>query len=454
MTMSHRSLTTNVITDLLRIPKFGTGIGLHRGQYLLDQGPLRDWRSQVNTIKITGSNGKGSVCTMVAAILQEIGLTVGLYTSPHLFDFTERIRINGIPISLEALQTAAQWTQRQIEQYQRVYPQDHYGAFEVFTAVAAYHFAQNQIHTVVAEAGIGGRYDTTRLLPGPVAALTSLDLEHTQILGSTLEQIAYDKADLCPSGGTLVVGTLDPEVLRRLTAYCSLRTVTLIRTDQVCACSTPRYHRGQMVFDFHYRDRVIADLRLAALGQYQVQNAALAIVLADQWLQRCELDFTPIQFTAAVRRALAQATIPGRLQRIWDQPEIYVDVGHSPDAIVQLVRSIQGLWPSAPWLLVTGVSYDKNVEGVLAPLAPLATQAICTRAGHKGSDVDGIVACLQSLRPELPLHRAATIEDAVTIAQALASQQNLKVLVAGGLFLAAEFTQALQGKDPQALHFL
>ncbi|NER98433.1 MAG: hypothetical protein F6J86_32180 [Symploca sp. SIO1B1] len=452
--MQHSQLNSELITQLLHIPKFGRGIGLHRMDYLLNQERIASWLYQIDAIKVTGSNGKGSVCHMVAAILKEAGWRVGLYTSPHLFHFQERIRVDGIDISDHDLQIVGQWVLNTIEEYQQCYPNDQCGAFEAFTAMALHHFATCQVDALVTEAGIGGRFDSTRMIPGRTTAITSLDLEHTEILGSTLELIAHDKADLCPSGGRLVVGEIDSEVLRKLEVYCALRKVHLLSISNCCTFSKPRYLDSQLVFDMQYRDLNLEDLHLKLLGTHQVNNAVVAIVLAEDWLRLKQPHLSNVELESIVRSALAHVSVLGRLQKVWEQPEIYVDVGHSPDAMKQLVASVQQLWPSEPVLLVTGVSYNKDIQNILAKLALIPHRAICTRAWHRGSQVQTVADCLASLRPDLPIDTAATIEQAVVMAKDLAIRYQMKVLVAGGLFLCAEFIRALQGEDPRRIQFL
>ena len=453
--MIHNSQSNSeLISQLLNIPKFGKGIGLHRMDYLLNQPPIVPWISQVNAIKVTGSNGKGSVCNLVAAILQEAGFQVGLYTSPHLFRFNERIRVNGIEMSDRDLQVIGEWILKTIANYEKCHANDKCGAFEAFTAMALNYFATCQVDAVVSEAGIGGRFDSTRMIPGSTTAITSLDLEHTQILGSTLELIAFDKAELCPSEGTLVVGDIDSEVLRRLQVYCTLRKVQLIGIQNACTVSKPRYLENQLVFDFQYRDLNWENLHLKLLGSHQVNNAAVAIVLAEHWLRLEYPNLSRSKFESMVRCAFAKVSVPGRLQKVWEQPEIYVDVGHSPDAMKQLLDSVQQLWKSEPILLVIGVSSDKDVENILARFASIPDRLICTRAWHRGSPVNRIANYLADMRPELPIDTAETIQEAVAIALDLGIRHQMKVLVTGSSFVCAEFIQVLKGENPQEIQFL
>src|SRR5581483_1694585 len=146
--------------------------------------------------------------TLTAAILRPFG-RVGVFTSPHLVDFAERIRIDDAPIPAAALSQLVSWIMALRSRYELEHPPDRIGAFEAFTAMAAQYFARNATDTVVSEVGIGGRYDPTRALPGALVGLTSVEREHTALLGDTDELIAFDKSDLCASGGTLVVGDLE-----------------------------------------------------------------------------------------------------------------------------------------------------------------------------------------------------------------------------------------------------
>ncbi len=451
--MNNSFSISELVTQLLKLPKYGQGVGLHRMRHFLAQEPINSWSLQIDAIKITGSNGKGSVSNMVGAILQEAGFHIGLYTSPHLFRFNERICVNGNPISDSNLQAAYYWVGQIIKEYEQSYGDDQYGAFETFTAMALYHFATESVDTVVAEAGIGGRFDSTRVIPGNTTAITSLDLEHTQILGATLELIAYEKADLCPRGGFLVVGDIDPEVYRRLKTYCALNQIHLLNIKDCCPYSEPRYLNGKMSFDLQYQDMVFNNLQLKLLGSHQINNAAVAIVLAEHWLRLKQPDLTASKLESIIRQALLNLSVPGRLQKVWEKPEIYVDVGHTPNAIERLLQSVKQLWDSEPILLVVGVSYNKDIKSIVEMLAPVPDQAICTRAWHRGSQVDTIADHLLSLRPELPIHRAETIEKAVVMAKDIAIGNKMKVLVAGGLFLSAEVIQVLQGENPQRIQF-
>ena len=444
---------SKLVEELLAIPKFGEGVGLHRMLALCRELLSQDWMNNLETIKVTGSNGKGAVCAMVASILRELGVSCGLYTSPHLVKFNERIVVDGKQISDDELREASEWMVQRRQEYEACYPVDRIGAFELFTAIALYHFAKRQPEALVAEAGIGGRYDSTRIIPGKIVGLTSLDLEHTSLLGNTLEMIAYDKADLCPEGGLLVAAPLDPEVWRRLQAYSNVRNITLISAAAHSDLRRVAFGETHMELDLNIDGLDLTGLRMKLQGYHQAANLEIAVLLLRRWLKSRDRLVSDEQFEKAVRRAMATLVWPGRFERVARNPDVFIDVGHTPQAIAACVRTAETVLKGRRVLLVTGVSHDKNAEGIVKSLLPIADAVICTRAYHKGSPPEMISDIVRRSRPEMAVSTAATIEQAMRDACLRAAEQKMVVMVAGGLFLSIEARQSLEGKDPKAIRF-
>jgi dihydrofolate synthase / folylpolyglutamate synthase len=438
---------------LLTIPKFGNGIGLHRMLALCSSLADASWMKQLDAIKVTGSNGKGSVSVMIARVLNELGISTGLYTSPHLFEFNERIVINEEPISNSELAEAFEWFCQRRDDYERRFPNDTVGAFEAFTAMALYYFSSRKPQALVSEAGIGGRYDSTRIIPGRLVGLTSLDLEHTALLGNTLELIAYDKADLCPNGGVIITGVSDLNILRRLRAYCGIRGVTLQPASEYSEVRKVVFGESYMELDLQFRGIRLDGLRVSLQGVHQVTNVVVAILLLEEWLRRHDPSLLGEQFENALRQGMKLLHWPGRFERIQQNPDVYIDVGHSPDAIKSLVKTVGMALKGKRILLVTGVSYDKDIEGILKELLPIADAVICTRAYHKGSAVEDILRIVRNTTTDIPTFVDATIEEAIAHAIDYAREHNMTVLVAGGLFLSMEAAHALRGRNPRDLHF-
>lgn len=453
MMNASEQLKLNIQEALLSIPKFGKGIGLHRMLAICSPLASTDWMKQLDAIKITGSNGKGSVSVMVASVLKELGISTGLYTSPHLLEFNERMVIDGQPILNSELAEAVEWFYQRRDEYQRDFPDDTIGAFEAFTAIALYYFSQRRPRALVTEGGIGGRYDSTRIIAGQLVGLTSLDLEHTALLGNTLELIAYDKADLCPDGGTIVTGVSDPDVLRRIRGYCALRRITLRCATEHSTLHRISFNETYMELDVEVGGITLPGLRVGLQGVQQVTNVVVAILLLQEWLKVHEPSLSTEQFNKAIRDGMRSLHWPGRFERIHQNPDVFIDVGHSPDAIKSLVQTVQVALASKRILLVTGVSYDKEVESIVKGLLPIADTVICTRAYHKGSPAEEIHRIVRSTKPDVPTFVDATIEEAMQHALEYASKNNMTVLVAGGLFLSMEAAHALRGSNPKDLHF-
>ena len=441
----------SLIAHLIRIPKFGHGIGLHRMVWLRNQLPDPAWLVAQDTIRVTGSNGKGSTVRMLAAVLGALGVSRGMYISPHLIRFHERITVNDHPISDAELANAFSWFETARTKYIQSHPKDTFGAFEAFTALAMYHFSTSRPDVIIAEAGIGGRYDSTRVFPGQFVGLTSVDLEHTQLLGNTREQIAYDKADLCPAGGTLVAGFLDEDLLHRLDAYCRLRDVALVAASREAAIGHTDFTPRGMSVDIAVGDMSWSGLKIALQGGHQVENAVVAILLAWAWVQAHRPDIDPETFQGAVTRGLGAVTWTGRFERVQRDPAVYIDVGHTPDALYRLAETVRAVI-GQPIVLVTGGSANKPVDEMLAITVPLASEVICTQAYHRGLAAEDVYALAQGLA-DGAVSCVPQIEEALLQAVSRAKTCGGVVLIAGGLFLAVEGMVALQGKDPRALRF-
>jgi dihydrofolate synthase/folylpolyglutamate synthase len=439
--------------DRLAQPKFGSGPGLHRVRALASDLLARPWARGLDALKVTGSNGKGSVAAVLEALLRELGLRTGLFTSPHLFAFEERLRVDGVPLDAPALDAAWDATRGRLEAWQAACPDDGVGAFEALTVQALHAFERAGVGVLVAEAGIGGRHDPTRVIPGRVAALTSLDLEHTALLGATLREIACDKADLCPEGGTLVTWVDDDEARMALGGHCAARGVSLIdarRAGRILRASpTPEGQR----LDLALGAETWRDVDLALRGPHQARNALLALWTAREWLRAARPSLPAADFEAAARRALAGVVWPLRFERIRRDPDVFADVGHTPDALRSLAAGVRHDLGGRRVLLLTGVSHDKDAQGILAALAPLAASAVATQAHHKGRAAHEIADLLRRQRPELEVEVEGDIAHAAERACTRAADEGAVVLIAGGLFLAAEAVHALRGGDPRALQF-
>jgi dihydrofolate synthase/folylpolyglutamate synthase len=434
------------------LPKYGDGICLARLAELLDVLGVDRAGLQRMSVVVTGSNGKGSTATFCAAIGRAYGMRTGLFTSPHLYRFNERFQVDGTPIGDHDLArlvstiaaAIAEISQRRGETF---------GAFEAMFALACLHFQESECAFAVFEAGIGGRYDPVRLVGALVTTVVSVDYEHVELLGHSLESIASDKSDTCAAGGTIVYGENCLGLRVHLIEYNRHRGITsLFAGDQIWISGETISPSAQR-FDFRFRDDDFRALDVGLMGTFQFNNAAIAIGLFLLWLERVRPAETRSAVEAAVRTGLRDIHWPGRLEIIKQEPLTIVDVGHTPDGIRQSLASLTAAYGAQDWILVTGISFDKKLEEIAGALAPSFDTIICTRAHHKGADAQALAAAVRKINPQATVHTAPTVAGAVNLSQTLAASLNRKIYVAGGLFTAVEFAVVARGGHAQDLNF-
>jgi dihydrofolate synthase/folylpolyglutamate synthase len=434
------------------LPKYGEGVCLARLADLLEVLSVDRARLQRISVVVTGSNGKGSTAALCAGIAQAHGLRTGLFTSPHLYRFNERFQVDGAEISDDDLaRLKAQIETAIAEVAQR--RNERFGSFEAMFALACRYFQEKDCAFAVFEAGIGGRYDPVRLVGALATCVTSVDYEHVELLGHSLELIVSDKSDACAAGGTIVYGENCRKLRRHLVEYNRTRKVTsLFVRDEISIDNETAAAPGQR-FDFRFDIYDFRLLEISLLGAFQFNNAAIAIALFLLWLESARRGDAPGRIEAAVRSGLRDVSWSGRLEVIQRDPLTVIDVGHTPDAVRQSLASLKAIYGAEGWILVVGVSRDKKASDIVDALAPSFDTIICTAAHHKGADVEHIAAAVRMANPRAALHVASTIEGAIRISKELATSQGQRIYVAGGLFLAIEYATIAAGGRAQDLDF-
>jgi dihydrofolate synthase/folylpolyglutamate synthase len=434
------------------LPKYGDGICLARLAELLDALAIDRARLQRISVVVTGSNGKGSTAAMCAGIGRACRLRTGLFTSPHLFRFNERIQVDGQPIDDGAFARL----QRQIETAIAAISErrgEKFGAFEALFALACLHFGESQCDFAVFEAGIGGRYDPVRLVGALQTCVTSVDYEHVELLGNSLDLIVSDKSDACAAGGTIVYGENCRGLRSHLVEYNRWRNCTgLFVREQIGIDGESMSASGQH-FDFRFGSHDFRRLETGLHGAFQFNNAAIAVTLFLLWLQRAQPGTAADRIEAAVRAGLAGTRWPGRLEIISRHPLTVIDVGHTPDGIRQSLASLKAIHGADDWILVTGVSRDKQADEIVGALAPSFDTIIATAAHHKGENAQAIATAARRADPAAEIHVAATIDEALRLAHELAAARARRIYVAGGLFLAIEYATVIKGGRPEDLKF-
>lgn len=394
---------------LLGLELFGMRFGLDRMHRLMTVLGLPQRRFA--SVHVVGSNGKSSTVRLTAAILERHGLRTGSYTSPHLRSFRERIEVGeeAVPeadfaAAVERAAHAAELVNRTAE------ADDHVTQFEALTAAAYHELARRGVEVAVVEAGLGGRFDATNVIPSKVQVLTSVSLEHTRWLGPTVADIAGEKLDVVRDHGVLVTGDLDARslsVARRVVAEHHARLVS-------GASELP--------------------VALRAAGRFQRRNFALAAAAAEAFLGR------PLD-RGAVERAAAETVVPGRLEVVSKEPLTVLDGAHNPSGARALAESLGDvLGERRPRVAVIGVLDDKDAAGMLAELLPHVDHVVFTRSQNPRSLSP---ATLDSLAEKMGGPPAETVSDpaaALQRARALAGRAG-SVVATGSIYLIADLVR-------------
>jgi dihydrofolate synthase / folylpolyglutamate synthase len=434
------------------LPKYGKGICLVRMAALLEALAIDRAKLQERSVAITGSNGKGSTAAFCASIARAYGLRTGLFTSPHLFRINERFQIDGVPIADSELKELAGSVMTAIDAISRQRGEQ-FGAFEAMFALACLYFQESDCEFLVFEAGIGGRYDPVRLLGSRLTTVTSVDYEHVELLGNSLELIVSDKSDACAAGGTIVYGENCRALRAHILEYNRNQNIeSLFVRDEVGIGGETATATGQ-TFDFTFGAHEFRTLDEGLPGGFQLNNAAIAIMLLLRWLKHGRPSDSEAHLEAAIRSGLRNTRWPGRLETIADDPLTVIDVGHTPDGIRQALAGLKQMYGEGDWILVAGVSLDKNAGEIAGALAPGFDTIICTSAHHKGGDPAALAAAMRRSNPDAHIEIAATIEQAFGLSQTLAASRKRRIYVAGGLFTAIEFAAVARGLDAKQLAF-
>ena len=412
------------LLGLARWERAGMRLGLDRIEALL--AALGRPEVGLRVVHIGGTNGKGSVAALTAAILQAAGLRTGLYTSPHLLAVTERIRIDGEAIPREVLARHAA----------RIEPALEAGAatfFEAMTAVALAAFAEAGVEAAVLEVGLGGRWDATNVGRPLVSVVTRIDYDHQEFLGQSLADIGGEKAGII-RGGTALSAAQAPEAMAVIEARCRAVGVPLLVEGRELVVETRASDLAGHRVRLQGPGWAYDDVRLALPGLFQPANAVLAVGAVRVFAEAAGLPVTE----AAVRAGCARVKWPGRFQIVAGapgRPTLVLDGAHNPAGATALAASLRHHFAGRRLALVLGISADKDRAGILKPLAPLATRIYLAPADHpRATPPKELVDALPPIEAAVAL--AASLEEALE--RALAEPGIDVVCVAGSLFLVAD----------------
>ncbi len=416
---------------IFRRARHGIRPGLERIAALCAR--LGDPQHAFAVVHVAGTNGKGSVCAMIESVLRAAGLRTGLYTSPHLLRFHERIRVDGRPIGdgelaaligeIEPLADAVGAERGETVTF-----------FEIATALAFAHFRRAAVQVGVIETGMGGRWDATNVVEPAVSAIVEVGMDHAEYLGPTIEAIAGEKAGIVKPGRPAVCGATDAGARAVIAAAARAAGAPLIRAEEAVTVA----RRGRAGFAEPVSIETAGGRRLGRVllplpGDHQLRNLAVAVATIEAFEAAAGVTLPD----AALREGLAAVEWPGRLQRLASNPTVLLDAAHNPAGAAALAQALRRIAGPRRVFLVAGLLADKDAAGFAAPLAPV-TRA-CWTVPVAGSERSRDAASLAAEFAAAGLPAKATdLVTALAEARAAATEAGGVVCVAGSLFLAAE----------------
>ncbi len=418
--------------DYERQPRSAVVFDLRRVELLLER--LGNPQKAARSIHVAGTKGKGSTAAMIATILTRAGYRVGLYTSPHLLSFTERIQVSGKPIAEDAFARLTQLLQPEVEAVNRDGTFGELTTFELLTALAFAYFREMGVDYQVVEVGLGGRLDATNVVQPMVAVITSISYDHTDVLGDTLTKIATEKAGIIKPGSTVVCSPQFPEAMAVIKGVCRERGARLVPVDSQCWQRTAFTPEGQS-FTLKGRHGEY-NLTIPLLGEHQLENAAVAVSVVEV-MTEMGVKIAPASITAG----LANVYWPGRLQIVHRQPWVIVDGAHNAYSARRLGEALRQYFPFDRLILIFGASSDKQVGGMVAQLAPLAREVVVTRSRHPRAVAPAVLVSEFSTWGTVT-EVAGSVAAAVELALAKAKPQDL-ICATGSIFVIAEVMEYL-----------
>jgi dihydrofolate synthase / folylpolyglutamate synthase len=404
---------------------------------------LGDPHQRYPVIHIAGTKGKGSTAAMIANALGATGSQVGLYTSPHLQDFTERIQVNGQPIRPGELVELVELIKPSVAQVEDL------TTFEITTAIGFLYFSRLQVDVAVVEVGLGGRLDATNVVTPLVSVITSLSMDHMDVLGDTLAKIAYEKAGIVKSGRPVVLSPQAEEsrlVIEQVAAERQSPLYEIGRDYQVEAVR--HFLQGQVLRVWKSGEASVKlpcdpstecplELNIPLLGLHQVENAAAAYaalrVARDEGLSITD---------AQIRKGFAGVSWPGRFEILSQDPTVIVDSAHNRDSVQRLRQALDDYLPGRKVVLIFGASEDKDIEGMFAELKPRVSLLVATQSTHpRAMPVGKLVEIARRFdlqaRAVLPVDAALLAALEIAGDETGSGQEPAVILASGSLFIAA-----------------
>lgn len=402
---------------------------------------LGDPQRAYRVVHVTGTNGKTSTARMIERLVREHGLRTGRFTSPHLHRVTERIAIDGEPISDEDF--VATWQDvapyvHMVDVREQEQGRPGLSFFEVFTVMALAAFADAPVDVAVIEVGMGGRWDATNVVDAEVAVITPVAHDHERWLGHSLVEIAGEKAGIVKDGSTLVLASQQEEAESVILGEAAAKGVRVIREGIDIEVMDRQVAVGGQLLSLRGTGGVYTEVFLPLFGAHQAHNALVALAATETLMAGGgALD------GGVVEAAFATVDSPGRLEIVRSSPTVIVDGAHNPAGAESLAAALDEAFAFQRVVGVVGVMADKDVEGILATLEPALAEIVLTRAASndRSMEVDDLAEVAIDVFGEDRVHVRERLDDAVTLASDLAEggvERGAGVVVTGSIFLVAE----------------
>ncbi len=421
----RKSTYKATLDEMFALQRFGIKLGLATIRNILKN--LGNPQNQYACIHIAGTNGKGSIASGLSAILQAAGYRTGLYTSPHLIDFNERITVNSRQIS----------NKRVVEAYHKV-KKAHRGKrqptfFEFTTAMALYEFADQGVDCAIIETGMGGRLDATNMVKPAVSIISNISLEHRMYLGNTIAEIAGEKGGIIKYRVPVVTGARQRDAVSMLESLAEKKKAPFYRFGKDFRV---RRNSGQ-TFNYYGMDHTWRNLRTNLVGPHQVDNASLVLAACEALVRKKKFKLSE----GHIRKGLSKINWPGRLEFVGQAPRILLDGAHNLAAARNLARFLRDSLPKTNITLVAGILDDKPYKAMLQPLMRLCKKVIVTRpAIDRALEPDVLYDVAKQVVRNV--RQFPNVEEAVSHAVKTAKPDEV-ICVAGSLYVVGEAKQAL-----------
>ncbi|MBM7687089.1 bifunctional folylpolyglutamate synthase/dihydrofolate synthase [Defluviitalea raffinosedens] len=427
----------DVISYINSIERFGSRPGLVRVQNLLRR--LGNPEKNLKVIHVAGTNGKGSVSTMISYILEKSGYDVGMYTSPHLENYNERIKINNKDISDEEFATAGE---KIIKACQKCVEnnEEHPTVFEFLTAMALLYFDEQSVDFVVLEVGLGGRYDATNVIENPLlSVITSISMDHMDVLGDSIESIAFEKAGIIKKNCSTVLFFPNNKVYNIIKSVCESLNSQLYYVSDM-HIQNVRHSIEGITFSINTDFYSYKDLKVSLIGEHQIYNTAL-VLLAVEVLRNKGIEISEEN----VRIGLEECYWPGRLEIVGKNPLILLDGAHNEEGALALAKAFEQYFHDQNITLLIGVLKDKPYELMLKQLLPYASKVVLTEPNSSRKlPIDELEKT--AVKYSSYIYQNADIAQAYELALKLTNEKDV-LCCAGSLYLIGEIKKMIKKRS-------